>query len=103
MSIESLINEINRVNEANEAEYLSDQQKLTDTILDAQALEIRRLQETVEEVVAEKAVLISQLFQAKKKLRKISDADSMKDFRTAISEAEAFLAVMDRAHYDNQF
>lgn len=81
----------------------TDDQKLSSAIMDAQALEIRRLQETVEEVVAEKAVLISQLFQAKKKLRKISDADSMKDFRTAISEAEAFLAVMDRAHYDNQF
>ena len=80
----------------------TDDQKLSSAIMDAQALEIRRLQETVEEVVAEKAVLISQLFQAKKKLRKISDADSMKDFRTAISEAEAFLAVMDRAHYDNQ-
>ena len=81
----------------------TDDQKLSSAIMDARALEIRRLQETVEEVVAEKAVLISQLFQAKKKLRKISDADSMKDFRTAISEAEAFLAVMDRAHYDNQF
>lgn len=81
----------------------TDDQKLSSAIMDAQALDIRRLQETVEEVVAEKAVLISQLFQAKKKLRKISDADSMKDFRTAISEAEAFLAVMDRAHYDNQF
>ena len=81
----------------------TDNQKLSSAIMDAQALEIRRLQETVEEVVAEKAALISQLFQAKKKLRKISDADSMKDFRTAISEAEAFLAVMDRAHYDNQF
>ncbi len=81
----------------------TDDQKLSSAIMDAQALEIRRLQETVEEVVAEKAALISQLFQAKKKLRKISDADSMKDFRTAISEAEAFLAVMDRAHYDNQF
>lgn len=81
----------------------TDDQKLSSAIMDAQALEIRRLQETVEEVVAEKAVLISQLFQAKKKLRKISDADSMKDFRTAIAEAEAFLAVMDRAHYDNQF
>ena len=81
----------------------TDDQKLSSAIMDAQALEIRRLQETVEEVVAEKAVLISQIFQAKKKLRKISDADSMKDFRTAISEAEAFLAVMDRAHYDNQF
>lgn len=81
----------------------TDDQKLSSAIMDAQALEIRRLQEVVEEVVAEKAALISQLFQAKKKLRKISDADSMKDFRTAISEAEAFLAVMDRAHYDNQF
>ena len=81
----------------------TDDQKLSSAIMDALALEIRRLQETVEEVVAEKAALISQLFQAKKKLRKISDADSMKDFRTAISEAEAFLAVMDRAHYDNQF
>lgn len=86
-----------------EPHAFTDNQKLSSAIMDAQALEIRRLQETVEEVVAEKAVLISQLFQAKKKLRKISDADSMKDFRTAISEAEAFLAVMDRAHYDNQF
>lgn len=86
-----------------EPHAFTDDQKLSSAIMDAQALEIRRLQETVEEVVAEKAVLISQLFQAKKKLRKISDADSMKDFRTAISEAEAFLAVMDRAHYDNQF
>ena len=86
-----------------EPHVFTDDQKLSSAIMDAQALEIRRLQETVEEVVAEKAVLISQLFQAKKKLRKISDADSMKDFRTAISEAEAFLAVMDRAHYDNQF
>ena len=86
-----------------EPHAFTDDQKLSSAIMDAQALEIRRLQETVEEVVAEKAVLISQLFQAKKKLRKISDADSMKDFRTAVSEAEAFLAVMDRAHYDNQF
>ena len=86
-----------------EPHAFTDDQKLSSAIMDAQALEIRRLQETVEEVVAEKAVLISQLFQAKKKLRKISDADSMKDFRTAISEAEAFLSVMDRAHYDNQF
>lgn len=86
-----------------EPHAFTDNQKLSSAIMDAQALEIRRLQETVEEVVAEKVVLISQLFQAKKKLRKISDADSMKDFRTAISEAEAFLAVMDRAHYDNQF
>ena len=86
-----------------EPHAFTDDQKLSSAIMDAQALEIRRLQETVEEVVAEKAVLISQLFQAKKKLRKISDADSMKDFRTAISEAEAFLDVMDRAHYDNQF
>ena len=86
-----------------EPHVFTDDQKLSSAIMDAQALDIRRLQETVEEVVAEKAVLISQLFQAKKKLRKISDADSMKDFRTAISEAEAFLAVMDRAHYDNQF
>lgn len=86
-----------------EPHAFTDDQKLSSAIMDAQALEIRRLQETVEEVVTEKAVLISQLFQAKKKLRKISDADSMKDFRTAISEAEAFLAVMDRAHYDNQF
>ena len=86
-----------------EPHAFTDDQKLSSAIMDAQALDIRRLQETVEEVVAEKAVLISQLFQAKKKLRKISDADSMKDFRTAISEAEAFLAVMDRAHYDNQF
>lgn len=86
-----------------EPHAFTDDQKLSSAIMDAQALEIRRLQETVEEVVAEKAALISQLFQAKKKLRKISDADSMKDFRTAISEAEAFLAVMDRAHYDNQF
>ena len=86
-----------------EPHAFTDDQKLSSAIMDAQALEIRRLQETVEEVVAEKAVLITQLFQAKKKLRKISDAVSMKDFRTAISEAEAFLAVMDRAHYDNQF
>ena len=86
-----------------EPHAFTDDQKLSSAIMDAQALEIRRLQETVEEVVAEKAALISQLFQAKKKLRKISDADSMKDFRTAISEAEAFLAVIDRAHYDNQF
>ena len=86
-----------------EPHAFTDDQKLSSAIMDAQALEIRRLQETVEEVVAEKAVLISQLFQAKKKLRKISDADSMKDLRTAISEAEAFLAVMDRAHYDNKF
>ena len=86
-----------------EPHAFTDDQKLSSAIMDAQALEIRRLQETVEEVIAEKAALISQLFQAKKKLRKISDADSMKDFRTAISEAEAFLAVMDRAHYDNQF
>lgn len=86
-----------------EPHSFTDDQKLSSAIMDAQALEIRRLQEVVEEVVAEKAALISQLFQAKKKLRKISDADSMKDFRTAISEAEAFLAVMDRAHYDNQF
>ena len=86
-----------------EPHSFTDDQKLSSAIMDAQALEIRRLQEVVEEVVAEKAALISQLFQAKKKLRKISDADSMKDFRTAISEAGAFLAVMDRAHYDNQF
>lgn len=86
-----------------EPHSFTDDQKLSSAIMDAQALEIRRLQEVVEEVVAEKAALISQLFQAKKKLCKISDADSMKDFRTAISEAEAFLAVMDRAHYDNQF
>ena len=86
-----------------EPHAFTDDKKLSSAIMDAQALEIRRLQEAVEEVVAEKAALISQLFQAKKKLRKISDADSMKDFRTAISEAEAFLAVMDRAHYDNQF
>lgn len=86
-----------------EPHSFTDDQKLSSAIMDAQALEIRRLQEVVEEVVAEKAALVSQLFQAKKKLRKISDADSMKDFRTAISEAEAFLAVMDRAHYDNQF
>lgn len=86
-----------------EPHSFTDDQKLSSAIMDAQALEIRRLQEVVEDVVAEKAALISQLFQAKKKLRKISDADSMKDFRTAISEAEAFLAVMDRAHYDNQF
>lgn len=99
MSIESLINEINRVNEANEAEFLSDQQKLNDTILDAQALEIRNLQERIVELELEKAVVLSQLNQFKKHLRAISDTTSMDGTLDAIQAAEVFLAVMDREHY----
>lgn len=84
-----------------EPHSFTDDQKLSSAIMDAQALEIRRLQELIEEYEVSEAMYRSKLTQCKKKIMTIATAKTLQDERHAIVDAEKLVAVMDRERYDS--